>query len=64
MAEEKTLTTREAADILRVHPYTLTGMAQRAEIEAFKVGRRWRFKHETIEAYLQGNTNQPQKQAA
>lgn len=55
MTHEKLLTTEEAADLLRIHPYTLTRMARDGEIKACKVARSWRFTHEELDAFLQRN---------
>ena len=49
------LRTKEAAKVLRIHPYTLTAMARNGEIEAYRIRREWRFKPEVLTNYL---TNQ------
>lgn len=46
------LTATEVAAYLRVHVITIYRMADRGELPALRVGRRWRFKRDQIERWL------------
>lgn len=48
----KPWTTEEAAGFLRVHPRTLTRMAKRGEIPAFRIGAHWRFLQKDIDEWI------------
>jgi excisionase family DNA binding protein len=41
--EEEVLTVGEAADLLKLSPYTVRELARRGELPGRKVGRGWRF---------------------
>ena len=47
------LTLQEAAELLQVSKRTLDRMAQRKELPAFKVGRRWRFQESELIKFIQ-----------
>ncbi len=49
---EEILTLSEASHYLKVHKATIYKLAQEGGLPAFKVGRVWRFKKETIDAWL------------
>jgi excisionase family DNA binding protein len=50
---EALLTSREAAQILKIHPRVLERMAKRGEIPALKVGKFWRYHAVTLDAWIQ-----------
>jgi DNA binding domain, excisionase family len=54
MDDIKTLTTAEAAKILKAHPATVSQKAKRGEIPAKKVGRGWVFSELALQQYLMG----------
>ncbi len=47
------LTSREAAQILKIHPKVLERMAKRGEVPALKVGKFWRYHAATLDAWIQ-----------
>ena len=49
---EPLLDSIEAAALLRIHPNTLKKMARRGEIDARRVGRRWRFRTSDLNEWL------------
>jgi excisionase family DNA binding protein len=49
---EVLLTTREASQILRIHPKVLERMAKRGEVPALKVGKFWRYRATTLDAWI------------
>lgn len=50
-----TLTTREVANILRVSDRTVQLLADKGEIPAVRVGKRWRFTREVIRKWVTGS---------
>ena len=46
------LTAKQVAEYLQVKPLTIYQWAREGKIPAIKIGRVWRFKKETIDAYL------------
>ncbi len=52
MAHPTILTVQEVAAYLRLHAVTVYRMAQNGELPAFRVGRRWRFKLDQIERWV------------
>lgn len=46
---DQMLTVKEVATRLQLHPRTISNMAQRGEIPAVKIGRRWRFLSSVID---------------
>jgi len=52
MTKEELMTTDEVARYLRLHPRTVTNMAERGELLASKVGRHWRFRKSDVDAYV------------
>lgn len=50
---ESLLDLREAADILGMHWKTLEGKAREHKIPAVKVGKRWRFRLSSLNAWLE-----------
>lgn len=53
------LTTREAAEILRVHTVTLSQWAKHGRIPATKVGGAWRFSKAALQAWLDDPARSP-----
>ncbi len=52
------LTVDEVARLLRMPPSTIYSLAQEGRMPAFKVGRRWRFRHSALEQWV---TDQEQR---
>lgn len=49
------LTTREAAEELRLQPLTVARLAREGRIPARKIGNEWRFSRKALEAWLSGD---------
>ena len=49
---EALLGLEQAAELLRLHPDTLKKKAQRREVPALKVGKRWRFRASLLDAWV------------
>jgi excisionase family DNA binding protein len=54
---ERLLDLREAAAILGMHWKTLEGKARDRKIPAVKVGKRWRFRLSSLNAWLESELN-------
>jgi excisionase family DNA binding protein len=52
VAIEGLLTSKEASQILKIHPKVLERMAKRGEVPALKVGRFWRYRATTLDAWI------------
>ena len=52
-SESRLLTVEDVAHYLQFTPETVRSMVRRGELPAIKVGRRWRFRKEKIEAWIQ-----------
>lgn len=52
MAQNKSLSTQEVADILHVSKSTIYDLIKRGEINSYKIGRKVRFTQEDIDAYI------------
>lgn len=52
MAQSKSLSTQEVADILRVSKSTVYDLIRKGEIHSFKIGRKVRFTQEDVDAYI------------
>jgi len=50
--EDELLDVQQVADLLHVNPRTVLRMADRNELTALKVGKRWRFRLRDLDAYL------------
>jgi excisionase family DNA binding protein len=50
--KEPLLDSHQAAAMLKVHPRTLQRLVQRGKIHGVQVGKLWRFKASTIEAWI------------
>jgi excisionase family DNA binding protein len=51
-AIEGLLTSKEASQILKIHPKVLERMAKRGEVPALKVGKFWRYRATTLDAWI------------
>jgi len=49
---ETLLTTKEASQVLKIHPKVLERMAKRGEVPALKVGKFWRYRATTLDAWI------------
>ena len=49
---EALLSTREASEILKVHPKVLERMAKRGDVPALKVGKFWRYRASVLDAWI------------
>lgn len=54
--EHQVLTIDELATYLKVSKSTLYKLVQEGKVPAQKVGRHWRFRRETIDRWLDGNS--------
>ena len=52
MAQNKSLSTQEVADILHVSKSTIYDLIRRGEINSYKIGRKVRFVQEDVDAYI------------
>jgi excisionase family DNA binding protein len=57
---EKMLSVGETADILRVVRLTVIRLIKARRIEATKVGRQWRIKPSSLDAFIVANTERSQ----
>ncbi|PHO20846.1 helix-turn-helix domain-containing protein [Aggregatibacter actinomycetemcomitans] len=55
--------TDKAARILDMHPVTLREMANKEEIPAYKIGRKWKFDVEELEKFLKKDKDHPEQEA-
>lgn len=46
------LTTKEVAEYLNIHPFTVNKYAREGKIPAFKIGTDWRFHKKYIERWI------------
>lgn len=49
---EALLTTKEASQVLKIHPKVLERMAKRGEVPALKVGKFWRYRAAVLDAWI------------
>ena len=49
---EALLTTWEASQVLKIHPKVLERMAKRGDVPALKVGKFWRYRATTLDAWI------------
>ena len=52
MAQNKSLSTQEVADILHVSKSTIYDLIRRGEIHSYKIGRKVRFTQDDVDAYI------------
>ena len=50
---ERLLTSKEASQVLKIHPKVLERMAKRGEVPALKVGKFWRYRATTLDAWIE-----------
>jgi len=50
----ETLTPKEAAQYLKLHVRTIYHLAREGKIPGRKIGRRWRFRKDTLDEWLSG----------
>jgi excisionase family DNA binding protein len=50
---EQLLDEEEAAKLLRVHPKTLQALARRGEVPCLRMGKYWRFRESSLDAWVQ-----------
>lgn len=50
--KETLIDAHEVARMLRLHPVTVREMASRGEIPAMRIGRVWRFRPSTLDAWI------------
>ncbi len=48
------MTSREVAEILRVHPYTVNSLIRAGKLSAFKISNRYRIRREDLEEFMEG----------
>ena len=53
MKQMETLTPNEIAEILKLHPFTVTRLARERKLPAFKVGGVWRFRKDRFEQWIE-----------
>ena len=46
------LTSREASQVLKIHPKVLERMAKRGEVPALKVGKFWRYRATALDDWI------------
>jgi len=49
---ETLLTSKEASRVLKIHPKVLERMAKRGDVPALKVGKFWRYRATTLDAWI------------
>jgi len=49
---ETLLTSQEASRVLKIHPKVLERIAKRGEVPAMKVGKFWRYRATTLDAWI------------
>ena len=47
------MTTREVAEILRVHPYTVNSLIRSGKLKAFKISNRYRVRRADLEEFME-----------
>jgi len=49
---ETLLTSKEASQVLKIHPKVLERMAKRGDVPALKVGKYWRYRASALDAWI------------
>ena len=49
---EALLTSKQASQVLKIHPKVLERMAKRGEVPALKVGKFWRYRATALDAWI------------
>ncbi len=52
MSKKEILTTKEVAEYLHIHPFTVHKLARDGQIPAFKIGTDWRFHKNYIDRWI------------
>ena len=52
MAQEKSYTPDEVAELLQISKYTVYEMVKRGDLSAYRIGRKLRFQKSDIEEYI------------
>ena len=47
------MTSREVAEILRIHPYTVNALIRSGKLKAFKVSNRYRIQREALQEFME-----------
>ncbi len=47
------MTSREVAEILRVHPYTVNSLIRAGKLKAFKISNRYRVRRADLEEFME-----------
>ena len=63
MAQNKSLSTQEVADILHVSKSTIYDLIRRGEIHSYKIGRKVRFTQDDVDAYIARSRHEHSTQA-
>ncbi len=58
MAQEKSLSTQQVADILHVSRSTIYDLIKKGEIQSYKIGRKVRFTQDDVDAYISRSRHQ------
>ena len=53
MEKEEILTIQEVSTFLKSHPDTIYKLARKGEIPSLRVGKNWRFRKKSLEAWLE-----------
>ena len=61
---ETLLTSKEASLVLKIHPKVLERMAKRGEVPALKVGKFWRYRATTLDAWINSRLQSGSQPAA
>ncbi len=64
VSSEPLIDANEASKILHLHPATLRMQAAKGEIPALKIGRVWRFRVSSLQAWMSRKLEENLKQAA
>lgn len=51
------MTSREVAEILRVHPYTVNSLIRDGKLKAFKISNRYRVRRADLEEFMERETS-------
>ncbi len=50
------MTSREVAEILRVHPYTVNSLIRAGKLKAFKISNRYRVPKEALQEFMEAKS--------
>ena len=53
----ETLTPKEVAKILKLHPFSITRLARQGKLPAFKAGGVWRIRKDAFEQWIEKHTH-------